>query len=210
MNFTREKKVLHVGCGPRSEEKLHAAFRQDGWREVRLDIDEKVEPDLVGSMVDMRDKVEDRAYDAVWSSHNIEHLWTHETALALGEFLRVLRPDGFALITCPDVAAIAQLIVDGRFDEMIYQSPAGPISAVDMLWGHTRSIAAGNHFMAHRTGFTAPSLGRQLIDCGFDEAWVFAGPAFDLWAVGLGEEAERDVVRSHLERSGVRFPEELA
>jgi len=210
MNFIREKKVLHVGCGPKAADKLHPAFRQDGWREVRFDIDEQVEPEIVGSMVDMREKVEDRAFDAIWSSHNIEHLHVHETALALREFRRVLRPDGFALINCPDVAAIAQLIVDGRFDETIYQSPAGPITVVDMLWGHGRSIADGNHFMAHRTGFTAESLGRRLIDCGFDEAWVFRGPAIDLWAVALGAEAERDEVRIHLERSGVRFPQEAA
>jgi predicted SAM-dependent methyltransferase len=209
MNFLREKKVLHVGCGPNAPEKLHMAFRQEGWREVRFDIDPSVQPDLVGSMVNMQDEVEDNAYDAVWSSHNIEHLETHETALALREFRRVLRPDGFALITCPDVAAIARYIVDGRFGEPIYQSPAGPISVIDMLWGHTRSIAAGNSFMAHRTGFTAESLGRQLIETGFDEVWVFAGPAIDLWAVALAEEADQDGVRRHLESSGVRFPEQV-
>jgi predicted SAM-dependent methyltransferase len=205
----RDKKVLHVGCGPKSPEKLHMAFRQDGWREVRFDIDSSIQPDIVGSMVDMRDEIEDNAYDAIWSSHNIEHLEVHETALALREFRRVLRPDGFALITCPDVAAIARLIVDGRFDETIYQSPAGPISVVDMLWGHARSIAAGNRFMAHRTGFTAESLGRLLIEAGFGEAWVFAGPAIDLWAVALADDADQDGVRSHLERSGVQFPERV-
>ena len=41
--------------------------------------------------------------DAVFSSHNIEHLYPHEVPLALKEFMRVLKPDGFVLMTCPDL-----------------------------------------------------------------------------------------------------------
>lgn len=206
MYWTREKKVLHVGCGPRAKSKLHAAFSQRNWREIRIDIDEKVQPDIVGSMVDIRDSVKDGTYDAIWSSHNIEHLSTHEVPLALSEFRRALRPDGFALITCPDVTAIARLIIKGRFEEPIYQSAAGPISAVDMLWGHTHSIALGSHFMAHRTGFTVDSLGKLLMRANFDEAWVFPGGGYDLWAVALMEETQRDVLRDLLARSGLHLP----
>ena len=155
MNFCPSRLVLHVGCGPRRAEKLHPAFRGRGWSELRLDIDERVEPDVVASMVDMREAVADGAVDAIWSSHNLEHLYAHEATLALAEFCRVLRPDGFALITCPDVVAIAQIIVDGGFEQPAYASPAGPIAPADMLWGHRDSIARGNAFMAHRMGFSA-------------------------------------------------------
>lgn len=205
----RDRKVLHVGCGPDSAARLHAVFHGRGWREIRLDIDEKVKPDIVGNMVDMRGFVADCEYDAVWSSHNLEHLFAHEAPLALGEFRRALRSDGFALITCPDVRAIARLIVEGNFDRTIYESPAGPICALDMLWGHSRSIARGNHFMAHKTGFTTESLGRLLVSSGFDEAWVFPGAAFDLWAIGLMPEAIRADVRTLLTRNGVRLPDDL-
>ena len=39
--------------------------------------------------------VEDAYVDAVFSSHNIEHLYAHEVAEALSEFKRVLNEDGF-------------------------------------------------------------------------------------------------------------------
>jgi SAM-dependent methyltransferase len=206
----REKRVLNVGCGVRSPEKLHTAFHARGWNEVRLDIDRDVEPDIVSSIVDMRDAVADESYDALWSSHNIEHLFAHEAPLALREFRRVLRRDGFALITCPDLMSIARLVVLGRFTETIYASPAGPIGVADMLWGHAAAIASGNTFMAHRTGYTAESLGELLIASEFAEAWVFAGSHYDLWAVGLREEASNDDVRQMLTRGGLELPEAQA
>ncbi len=208
MDISLERRVLHVGCGPRNATKLHPVFSKPDWIEIRFDIDEKVEPDIVGSMVDMRGQVEDQAVDAIWSSHNLEHLYAHEAPLALAEFMRVLRRDGFALINCPDVAAIAQMIVNGLFDEPAYHSPAGHVSPLDMLWGHGRSIAAGNHYMAHRTGFTSESMGRLLIESGFAEAWVFPGNAFDLWAIGLMEDTDGDMLHERLTDAGLRFPDE--
>ena len=91
----------------------------------------------------MRDIVPDQVVDAVWACHILEHLYAHEAPLALAEFRKILRPDGFALINCPDVAAIARLIIDDQFDKPAYMSAAGPITALDMLWGHSnRSPAA--------------------------------------------------------------------
>lgn len=199
------KIVLHVGCGQRRT--IHPAFQGAGWRETRLDIDARVKPDVVASMVDMRAAVADGAVDAIWSSHNIEHLYAHEAQLALAEFRRVLRPDGFVLITCPDVVAIAELIVDGKFDQPVYSSPAGPISPSDMLWGHQGAIAAGNVFMAHRMGFSRESLGYALANAGFAEAWCCRGDGFDLWAVGFMRGADRVGIHRALAEAGLRFSE---
>ena len=208
MDISCRRRVLHVGCGLRKSGQLHHVFNASGWIEIRLDIDEKVEPDIVSSMVDLRDTVVDGSCDAIWSSHNLEHLYPHEAPRALAEFRRVLRCDGFALITCPDVVAIAQLIVDGTFDEPAYHVSAGPISPRDMLWGDARAIARGNVFMAHHTGFTCASLGRSLIDAGFAEAWAFSGTAYDLWAVALMDETDRGLLRRQLAVAGLMFPEE--
>jgi predicted SAM-dependent methyltransferase len=205
MNTSSQRLVLHVGCGPRRASKLHPAFQDAGWSEIRLDIDARVEPDVVASMVDMRAAVADGGVDAIWSSHNIEHLHAHEARQALAEFRRVLRPDGFALITCPDVVAIAQLIVDGRFDQPVYNSPAGPISPLDMLWGHRSAIAAGNAHMAHRMGFSRESLGYALAEAGFAEAWCYRGDGYDLWAVGFMRGADRVAIHRNLEKAGLRF-----
>ena len=87
--------------------------------------------------------------------------------LRLTEFKRVLKPDGFALVTSPDLEAVASLILDRGLDQVAYTSPAGPITPLDMLFGHSASIAGGYPAMAHKTGFTGASLGRRFVDAGF-------------------------------------------
>jgi SAM-dependent methyltransferase len=176
------KQVLHVGCGPPNPQALHATFHGDGWRELRLDINPAVQPDIIASMTQM-DAVASGSMDAVWSSHNLEHLYAHEVPLALAEFYRVLKPDGFTLITLPDLQSVAQLIVEDKLEQMAYQSPAGPIAAIDMLYGHRGYIARGNQHMGHRTGFTARTLGDALVRVGFARAEVKRGKAYDLWAI---------------------------
>jgi SAM-dependent methyltransferase len=198
-----QKTVLNVGCGPKRENALHAAFRGGGWREVRLDVDPGTAPDILADVVDMGAAVADGSFDAVWSSHNVEHLFAHEAPRAFAEFRRVLRSDGFALVTCPDLGAIARMIVAGRFGETIYQSPAGPIGLVDMLFGHSKSIESGCERMAHRTGFTAEALGQGLVEAGFAEVWVAHGARYDLWAAALAEEARAGEVRQCLARGGL-------
>lgn len=172
--------VLHVGCGPANPENLHERFRRRDWKELRLDINPAVKPDVVASLTDMRD-VESESVDAVWSSHNLEHLYSHEVPLALAEFARVLAADGFALITLPDLQQIAEFISADKLEDVIYHSPAGPITPRDCLFGLDRAIAGGNEYMAHRTGFTATSLERHLREAGFAEVTVWFAP-FALWA----------------------------
>ncbi|GEP01791.1 class I SAM-dependent methyltransferase [Methylobacterium haplocladii] len=181
----RQKRVLNTGSGPYNPAKLHRAFATSDWQEIRLDIDARVEPDHVGSVTNMRSFAPDASFDAIWSSHNVEHLHTHEVDTAFREFGRVLQPNGFALITCPDLDAIVRLIADGKMHDVIYTSPAGPITPFDMLYGHSASIAAGFGYMAHNTGYTAERLGRVALAAGFGEVRVKRGRFLDLWALAL-------------------------
>lgn len=178
------KTVLHVGCGAYNPKKLQASYRKADWRELRFDIDASVKPDIVGDMLDMQG-VEDASVDAVFSSHNIEHLFAHQVPIALKEFYRVLKPGGHVLITCPDLQAIAALVATGQLEEPAYMSPAGPISALDVIYGYGRSIARGNTFMAHKTGFTKGSLARALTLSGLIDVECILGGTFDLWASGV-------------------------
>ena len=52
-------------------------------------------------------------------------------------------------------------------DHVVYQSPAGPITPLDMMFGHARSIAAGHVHMAHNSGLTAARLTNLLRQAGF-------------------------------------------
>ena len=115
------KTVLHVDCGPYNPAELHKTFHGPGWRELPLDIDPRVAPDIVASMTVL--PLAGQAVDAVWSSHNLEHLYAHEVAVALGEFHRVLKPDGFALITLPDLQKVAELVAADRLEDTAYVSP---------------------------------------------------------------------------------------
>lgn len=176
--------VLHVGCGPARRDKLHPYFRTPGWKELRLDIDPKVRPDIVASIVDLG-CLTSGSVDSIWSSHNLEHLYEHEVRAALAEFVRVLRPDGFLLCNTPDLVRVAAEIAAGRLEDTLYVSPAGPITPVDILFGLRRSVSAGNPYMAHKTGFSAERLGRLMLEAGFNEAQTWEGHAFDLWGLGL-------------------------
>ncbi|MBV8778810.1 MAG: methyltransferase domain-containing protein [Alphaproteobacteria bacterium] len=175
----RHKVVLNVGCGYRGRGP-HAAFQGPEWRELRLDIDPSVTPDIIASIADMR-PVPSGSVDAVWSSHNLEHLYRHEVPVALGEFLRVLRRAGELLVTMPDLQTVAQLVVNDRLEDQAYVSPSGPISALDMIYGHAASVTAGNHFSAHKCGFTARTLTQLLYEAGFAGVEVWRD-GFALWA----------------------------
>jgi SAM-dependent methyltransferase len=163
--------VLHVGCGVYEAEKLPLMFRHAGWREIRLDIDPEVNPDVVASITDMH-VISDAAVDAVYSSHNVEHLYPHEVPIALREMHRVLKPNGFAFIKLPDLQEVARHVAEGKLEDPLYISPMGAIAALDILYGHRPSLARGNVFMAHHTGFTGATLGAALIAAGFAAVMV--------------------------------------
>ena len=194
---------LHVGCGSKRKDGTTRGFAQPQWRELRLDIDRAAQPDVVASMTDMRE-VGDASVDALFSSHNLEHLYPHEVPQALAEFRRVLKPGGYAVITCPDLQSVCERVAADQLTEPAYESPAGPIAAIDILYGHRDSIAAGKTFMAHRSGFTQRVLTGSLQAAGFALVLPYRRPHpnYDLWAVAacapLTPDALVAAAREHL------------
>lgn len=188
---------LHVGCGAKRKGQAGPGFRSDDWQEIRFDIDEAAEPDIVGSMLDLS-AVATASVDGVFSSHNIEHLYAHEVPVALAEFHRVLRPDGVLVVTCPDLQSVCALVAEGKLVEPALQSAAGSISALDILYGHRPDLAAGNLFMAHRCGFTLPVLLGTLQAAGFEgvAGRRREGPYFDLWAVATPAKLPDETMRA--------------
>jgi predicted SAM-dependent methyltransferase len=166
------KTFLHAGCGPiRIDQATQLSIRPKGfdvlnWKELRLDINPRVNPDVVGTMTDMS-AVPSGSVDAVFSSHNIEHLYPHEVAVALAEFKRVLKSGGFVVVTCPDLQSVCALVAEDKLTEAVYESAAGPIAPMDIIYGHRSAMRAGNLYMAHRCGFTLNVLLATLETAGF-------------------------------------------
>ncbi len=77
--------------------------------------------------------------------------------------------------------------------EPLYRSPKGPISPIDILYGHRGSMEEGNLFMAHKTGFTAQSLLQSLCNAGFNVAIKARSNHFDLWAIASVAQTEAEL-----------------
>jgi predicted SAM-dependent methyltransferase len=198
-----KKTLLHVGCGPKRKADTTSGFNTPDWMELRLDIDPNVQPDVTGTITDIS-AVADGAVQAVFSNHNIEHLYPHEVPVALAEFHRVLDDEGFVVITCPDLQSVCALVAQDKLTEAAYTAPAGPIAPLDILYGYRPAMARGNLFMAHRCGFTQKVLGSRLQGAGFAAIATMArprAPYFDLWALATqrprAEEEVRALAQAH-------------
>lgn len=200
----KARRVLNAGSGPKSNRKLNAVFEPAGWQEIRIDLDPRVEPDVIGSMTNLRPHFGAGSFDAIWSSHSLEHLHAYEIPAALAEFRRILRDDGFALITCPDLETVMNLFLEHGSSHVVYQSAAGPITPLDMMFGHTSSIASGHPHMAHHSGLTSERLGDLLLQAGFAEA-ITKRQDYDLWALALTEHANRDAILRKLRAAGLEM-----
>jgi ubiquinone/menaquinone biosynthesis C-methylase UbiE len=159
------------------------------WRQIRVDVDPGVQPDVVANIADLS-VIPDGTADAVWSAHCVEHLFAHQVPMALAEFRRVLRETGFACIIVPDLQAIAHWIATDRLHETIYESAAGPVTAHDMLWGFGEAIAHGNSAMAHHCGFTPTLFLQCLKDAGFAEIMLRRKSNLELVALALPQISE--------------------
>ena len=159
------KTLLHVGCAFLDKSHL-MGFNSDNWKEIRFDIDERRKPDIVGTLTDMK-LVETGSVDAVYSAHNIEHIYPHQVPVALKEFYRVLKEDGIVVITCPDLQSVCEAVAQDKLLEPLYESPAGPISPIDILFGNRKAIAKGNEYMAKKGGFTYSVLNSAFEEAGF-------------------------------------------
>lgn len=159
------KTLLHVGCASLNISDLKG-FDINAWNEIRFDIDESRNTDLIGTIVDLS-LVQTGSVDAVYSAYNLDHIYPHEVPLALKEFFRVLKDDGIAIIKCPDIQSVCEAIGKDKLLDVFYQSPVGPITPIDILFGNRKAIAKGNEFMAKKGGFTYSVLDGALHQAGF-------------------------------------------
>ena len=169
------KRVLNVGGGSKA---VPIPAHYAAWEHLLLDIDPSREPDVV---CDARELGELPAgeFDAIYCSHNLEHYWRHDLPQVLCGFVHVLRADGFAEIRVPDVMAVFdEARARGiELDDILYDSPAGPITVNDVIYGYGREIEeSGSDFYAHKNAFTVKSLTAALLSAGFFQVFCAPGP----------------------------------
>lgn len=179
------RNVLNVGGGSKL---IAIPPHYAGWGQLMLDIDANAKPDVLADAREL-ERVEPALFDAVYCSHNLEHYYAHDVPKVLAGFVHVLKPEGFAEIRVPDVAAVAREMSErGRdMEDVLYTSPAGPITVRDVLYGLGRAIQkTGVDFYAHKTGFTRRSLGDALRRAGFGAVYRLEPlAAFELRAVAF-------------------------
>jgi len=147
------------------------------WDVDLLDIDPAVQPDI---LLDAREMLALPVgeYDAVYSSHSLEHFHEYEVDVVLRGFHHVLKADGFADVRVPDVMAVMEAVVGLGLglDAVLWQSAAGPVRASDALWGFQRNIQrTGHDYYAHKWGFSRDLLGRALRRAGFAHVLIGGG-----------------------------------
>ena len=160
-----KKKFLHVGCGKKRKDSTTSIFNTDQWEEYTLDIDSSCNPTFIGTMTDLN-MIADESFDAIYSSHNIEHLYIHEAIEAVKEFRRVLKKSGYVMIICPDLISTCEEIVKrGPYEPLYYvQQKNGEISdelyvsGIDILYGWRPELQNGNYYMAHNSAFSESGL----------------------------------------------------
>ena len=165
-----EKRILHVGCGT---EPLPEWLPGDA---VRLDIDPGVGPDIVASILDLGPLSD---FDVVYCSHTLEHVYPHEVSVALGEFRRVLKDDGVVVLIVPDLED------QKPTDDVVYDSPAGPVTGFDLFYGHRPFVEMFPNTMAHHCGFVSSSMRSALEGAGFDKVTVQRIPCCNIFATGM-------------------------
>ncbi|MBC7474934.1 MAG: class I SAM-dependent methyltransferase [Candidatus Sericytochromatia bacterium] len=135
-----------------------------GWRHDLLDIDPQVKPDILCDGREIN-KLRSESYNSVYCSHNLEHYYDHDTYKVVKGFLHVLKKDGFINIIVPNIFQAVNYAISNNLD---IDDSLGNISFKDVIYGYGKQIETSNNdFYAHKTGFTAKSLKKLVLECGF-------------------------------------------
>ena len=168
------KKLLNVGGNSR-EIPLPAHYA--GFQQLLLDIDPSGKPDILCDARELATR-NPGEFDVIYCSHNLEHYYRHDVSRVLAGFVHVLKPDGWADIRVPDLPELMRRVTEERLelDATLYESPAGPISVLDVVYGFGVEIErSGQDFFAHKTGFSPELLSKSLRQAGFGKVYTTRG-----------------------------------
>jgi hypothetical protein len=185
-------RVLNVGGGSKTIPIPPCYAR---WNHLLLDIDPRGNPDIVCDARDLS-SLEEKQFEAIYCSHNLEHYYKHDGMDVLRGFVHVLKSDGFADIRVPDLKVVMRTFIENNMDleDILYVSPSGPIAVRDVIYGWGVEIErSGEDFYAHKTGFTPNSLGECLRAAGFRTIFILPNEErFEIRALAFKGEPTSD------------------
>lgn len=140
-----QKLVLEIGPNLKPQAQYIPSF--EGAKIVTLDVDEKMNPDILGNAADMSPDLYEK-FDGLLASHVLEHFSYWRTNDVLAGWIKCLKPGGEIHILVPSLEWAAR--------EVLSESPSPAVYA---------QLFAGqvNEWDEHLTGFTMRKL-RQLFD----------------------------------------------
>lgn len=177
------KRMLNVGIVNKAT-KIPPHYT--GWELLSAGPEKAAKPDIV---VDPRQltTLPGGSFDAVYSAHNLQVYAPHDLGRVLAGFRHLLKPDGFVEIRVPDLGAIMRVAVERKLDieDVLYTSPAGPVTVRDAIYGFARSVRAAPNRFAHHTGFSRKSLQGMLGAAGFAAAALLRPRALEIAVVAF-------------------------
>lgn len=135
---------LHIG----------GTVRKDGWEVLNALPGDHV--DHLGDAMDLS-RFEDATFHGIYASHVLEHFdYASELPMVLGEWGRVLHPQGRLLLSVPDLSVLCAIMLD-RDNTLSHQ-----LMVMRMIFGgHV------DQYDHHKAGFTEALLSAFLRDAGF-------------------------------------------
>lgn len=165
---TTDDTILNVGFGGHFIKNMSYIDEFAGMREITLDIDNKHNPDIIADVNNLS-HIPDNYVNCVYTSHMIEHIDYFKVSPVLKELLRICKLGGFVRVITPNLQSIAKQIVSGDLLSTVYDSSSGPISALDIIYGHRPSVHQHRvDFMRHKTGFTKQVFEHIATENNFD------------------------------------------
>jgi predicted SAM-dependent methyltransferase len=165
---TTSNTILNVGFGGQHIKEMPHTEPFNGMKELTLDIDNKFNPDIMADITDIS-HIPNNYVTSAYTSHMIEHIDYFKVPLVLRELLRICQPGGIVRIVTPNLQVIGEHISKGDLLTPIYDSNGGPISPIDIIYGHRHSVHRNRvDFMIHRTGFTKQVFEHIATENNFD------------------------------------------
>lgn len=158
------KTLLDIGCGETRNE-------FEGYEITRVDIREDVNPDY---RCDVRQlPFGDESYDAIFSSHVLEHFSRQEHIQVMKEWLRVVKTGGEVFIVVPSIKWAADVLAQSEI------SPEDEMHMMNVFYG-----GQTNPYDFHKVGFTPSSLRTLFESLNITVTDITEGPKYNITIKG--------------------------